>query len=560
VSNAALRRSPDAVVLAGAAALLLAVVVPTSWLTGGAGADDPRHLEFGALLWRLGGCLLGVFLILTGRASRDVRVPTEPTERRVLVAGAALVAGALVLRLWALSDALWFDEIWLVVDTIRQPLGDLVRGFESDNNHPLYSLCAWFSVAAFGETAFALRLPAALFGAAGVAALLVFVRARFPAALVFLPVWLLVVSRHHIWFSQNARAYTALLCFTLLSSHLFLRALETGSRRAWLGHGLTLGLCVYAHVTGTFVAVGHVAVLAYRWRHAAPGGKEGLRAGVFGLVLGVLVGFWLYALVLPQMLYFFLLRPGRVAIDAEWTNPLWMIETALASFGLSGTIAWVALLVGLVGGAYALWALWQRSPETAILLAVPVVTVAVAMLGLGRNLWPRLFFFQAGFAVIAGVAVLRDVTRRCSLWRGGHIELGDQRWKRVQWALGSGAFVWLVVAPGVYGAKQDFPGALEWVQANVPVGEPVVTVGLARYPYERYFEAPFQPVETLAQYEAALGAQGRGTVIYTFPIYMQSRETELWERVRADGREAARFPGTVGDGDVVVLRVREGAE
>ena len=34
---------------------------------------------------------------------------------------------------------------------------------------------------------------------------------------------LLTVSYHHVWFSQNARAYTALLFFTLIATTLCLR-------------------------------------------------------------------------------------------------------------------------------------------------------------------------------------------------------------------------------------------------------------------------------------------------------------------------------------------------
>src|SRR5262245_50050613 len=70
-----------------------------------------------------------------------------------------------------LGTGLWFDEIITLVDFVRLPTAELVRTFSSFNNHVLYSLEAQAAIALFGETAWALRLPAMLFGVAGVAAL-----------------------------------------------------------------------------------------------------------------------------------------------------------------------------------------------------------------------------------------------------------------------------------------------------------------------------------------------------------------------------------------------------
>ena len=41
---------------------------------------------------------------------------------------------------------------------------------------------------------------------------------------------ILTVSYHHIWFSQNARGYTAVLFFVVLSTYALLRWLGSGGR------------------------------------------------------------------------------------------------------------------------------------------------------------------------------------------------------------------------------------------------------------------------------------------------------------------------------------------
>jgi hypothetical protein len=68
---------------------------------------------------------------------------------------------------------------------------------------------------------------------------------------------ILAVSYHHIWFSQNARAYTALLVCVLLSTHALVRWLDTrrGSLLAWYAAVTAVG--AYAHLTMVLVSLSH---------------------------------------------------------------------------------------------------------------------------------------------------------------------------------------------------------------------------------------------------------------------------------------------------------------
>ena len=82
---------------------------------------------------------------------------------------AVVLAVALGFRLPGhLDSGLWLDELWLLVDTIRQPFEAFYTTFGSDNNHPFYSLLAWLSVHGLGESAWTLRLPALVFGVASI--------------------------------------------------------------------------------------------------------------------------------------------------------------------------------------------------------------------------------------------------------------------------------------------------------------------------------------------------------------------------------------------------------
>ena len=288
----------DPLVLAAALALLLAALVPGSWLHGEPEPGDPDRLRLGAWLWRGALALLGLFLLLTRRVGADEAAAHTRAGGRLDGLLLALLAAALVLRCIELSAGMWFDEVWMLVDFVRQPLAYLPRHFPTDNHHPLYSIAAWLSVRALGEGPVALRLPAVLFGVGSVAALYALGRYLIGRREALWAALLLTLSYHHVWFSQNARGYTGLLLFGLLACHGFLVALETGSRRAWLLQGTSLALASFLHVTGVLLAAAQLLIWLGR-RRAAP---------ACGLALGALLSLVLHALMLPQMVHFFLLH------------------------------------------------------------------------------------------------------------------------------------------------------------------------------------------------------------------------------------------------------------
>jgi uncharacterized membrane protein len=144
------------------------------------------------------------------------------TSGRAWAILALLMAVGLLLRLINLGSGLWYDEIVTLVKYVRLTPSQLLTTCTEFNNHMLFSLLAQASIAIFGESDWALRLPAVLFGVACIpalwwlASLVVGPREALYAAI------LLTVSYHHVFYSQSARGYTGLLFFSLLSTGLFL--------------------------------------------------------------------------------------------------------------------------------------------------------------------------------------------------------------------------------------------------------------------------------------------------------------------------------------------------
>lgn len=102
--------------------------------------------------------------------------------------------------------------------------------------------------------------------------------------------------------------------------------------------------------------------------------------------------------------------------------------------------------------------------------------------------------------------------------------------------------------------KQDFEGALAYVEQHRQPGEAVVTVGLASVPYKRYYAPQLQAVKTLDDLNA-VRARSRATwLLYTFPIHLNSRHPDILASIRSDFRVVKVFPGSVGDGAIHVCR------
>jgi uncharacterized membrane protein len=136
---------------------------------------------------------------------RQILNPAPPWTRLDLGLVAILVVAAGALRFIGLNEGLWYDEIETLLKFIPLTAGEIFGNYQSRNNHIFYSLLAHYSVGWFSESAWALRLPAALFGVATIPATYYLGRQLAPRHEALLASALLTASYHHVWFSQNAR-------------------------------------------------------------------------------------------------------------------------------------------------------------------------------------------------------------------------------------------------------------------------------------------------------------------------------------------------------------------
>lgn len=470
-----------------------------------------------------------------------------------------LTALALGLRTIGLNSQLWYDEIASVLNCFRPPLGHIVTHFESGNNHPFYSVLAHGAIWLFGEHPWSVRLPAVLFGAAGIPATYLLGRqvtggreAAFASAL-------LALSYHHVWFSQNARGYTALAFFAALCTWLLLRGLRQDLPRWWVGYALAAALGAYTHATMAFVAAAHALALL-GWLAQGWAARRALLAPILAAVGGGgLLTVLLYAPLLGHMEaeVAHASRPSHAAF-AHPTRAVHEVLLEIAdALGTSAALAVPAVMLACVGLA----SYWKQNRTIAVILLLPAIVTAAGVMAMHRPMHPRFLFFMASTAALLfmrGLFVTTGWVRghwRHSTWRGR---------KRIDLEAVAALVALAVMLPALVGGylrpKQDYQGALAYLDRHAAPGEEVVVVGItAALPLQRYYGRAWRRVSDEEELRRLTDTGKKTWLVYTIPRYLERGAPELMRGIRRNFEIRAVFPGTLAGGEIVVCASRERA-
>jgi hypothetical protein len=467
----------------------------------------------------------------------------------------AVTIVAAVLRVIGINKGLWWDEIYFLVVTVRHPLAEILARFPGDTQHPLYSVLARLSVLAFGEHAWSLRLPAVVFGVASVPLLYLLGIAVSTRNQALLAASLLAVSYHHVWFSQNARGYTMLTFWALASTLFLLQGMRTGRRGPYAAYALASALGAYTHLTMLFVVASHVVIcVGCAWRDWKSG--LGLAKWRFALEAFFLTGgltLLFYAPILTQVMNYFTHRPSSMK---GVSTPRWaMLETLrglIRGLGSEGVLVVAALVI-----ACGAWSYFRENRLALALFVLPGAFTALGAVVSRGTMYPRFFFFLIGFAVLMLVQGLVVIPR----WIVAHSPGASARNHPGLAPALSAALAAVLLVSSAYSLarnykypKQDFEGAIQFVDRERKTGEPVVTAGASTFPLLKYYAKPWDSVETVEQLREICRQDRPVWVIYTFPRYLESWSPPLADMIRNEFTVTQVFPGTVGDGDVFVAK------
>ena len=474
---------------------------------------------------------------------------------------AAVTALAAVLRFYRLGSDLWLDEIATVIDYRDAPLWSVFTTFKSLNNHPLNSLLAKASVAVFGQQEWAIRLPAALFGIAGVPAVYGLARVAVKQREAIFAAFLLAVSYHHVFFSQNGRGYTGMLFWSTLGTTFFLRAITRGRVSDFFLYTAAMFLAAATVLPGVLIAGGHALAFAGA---AAARRRRGTRSGALALrllaawtALGLLC-LAAYAALLPKLSAFAAASyrsaaGGYAPFSLDYVGEVWRGLVA----GLGPAERFLALPVLAVGAAGFVLFVRRHVFYAAVLLA-PLFATAAYLLASRLNFTPRFFLWALPVAWIFAAAAAVSLEG----WLASRRGMSAPARALPYLLLAAAAAISAASLPAYYRTpKQPNRASLDWALAERRAGDPIVAAHQARWGLRFYGparglkegESAFE-ADNLGEL-AAIERASRGETIWlltTFPRGLKLDRPDLDRYIRDNYQERRRFPATVGDASVTV--------
>lgn len=198
---------------------------------------------------------------------RDPSIGPEPSRAAagwltlvLTLAGAALRVSTLNTR------SFWLDE----TTSIRQASWslDVMLTWMAHNVHPpLFHTLLHYWIDAFGSSEVMVRAFTVAWGIAAIPLAYWAARAIYDRRVGLIATAIVALSPFFIWYAQEARMYTMMLVFALLSVGAMRRALERDRARWWLLYALATGAGMMTQYFFVFLVVGQAAYMLLRREH-----------------------------------------------------------------------------------------------------------------------------------------------------------------------------------------------------------------------------------------------------------------------------------------------------
>jgi Dolichyl-phosphate-mannose-protein mannosyltransferase len=226
-----------------------------------AGTAGAIYLARRRLAARLGRFAAGI--------GRDARIGSRTAYRALaaesrihLVSLAATVLVALAVRIVFLFQPMRYDESDTFVHYASRPLYIGISAYTAPNNHILHTILVHASIAVFGDSPWAIRLPAFVAGVLLVPATYLAARLLYGRATALIAAALVAASSTLVEYSTNARGYTLQALLFLLLLAVATRLVEHDDIGAWAAFSLLIALGMWTIPTMLYGAATVIVWLA----------------------------------------------------------------------------------------------------------------------------------------------------------------------------------------------------------------------------------------------------------------------------------------------------------
>ncbi len=227
----------------------------------------------------------------------------------------ALVLGVIFRLLFLTKEGLWHDEALTAISSVKS-LPELVSFQLYIGHSPLYLLIIKPFVLLFGNSELVLRLSSVIFGVLAIYAMYLLVSRLFEDKwILYTSSVLFAFSALQIHFSQEARPYTMIVFFSILSFYYFVKALDENAFRDWALYAVTTIFAVY-------LSVAALPILAVQFVYTLI-----KKRGSFGFNLAFVLIIIIY---LPMIIFY--MKMGRLYF-MQWVGPLSLTTFSNLFFG-----------------------------------------------------------------------------------------------------------------------------------------------------------------------------------------------------------------------------------
>ena len=171
-------------------------------------------------------------------------------------------AGAVMRLTTILIRGLWLDEA-ISVDQARQTLHVIIQSLAGDVHPPLFHVLLHYWMHAFGTGELAIRSFSCVWGVLAIPAAYWAGRVIYDKFAGFVAAALVAYSPYAVWYSQEARMYSMMFFFALMSLGFMALALRDNRRWHWVGFGVFTFFGMFTHYFFCFVVLGEVAYFGF---------------------------------------------------------------------------------------------------------------------------------------------------------------------------------------------------------------------------------------------------------------------------------------------------------
>lgn len=485
------------------------------------------------------------------------------TKRNAIVILSIITSLAFVLRLIKSDSDLWLDEIVSITTSIDSTPLQIIGSYLKSNNHLLNSLLIKVSIAFFGEKEWAARLPAIIFGTATIP-VIYWVSRMILSKIASLGVAiLLAVSYHHIFFSQNARGYSAYLFFSILATGLFVKALKDDQAKNWIFYITAMffnfaSLLISLFVLGSHFLIGSIIIFKIKRKGIYPIPVARRLIGVFAITS--FVSFQLYAAIVPQayvVMKTVYASPsaGFSPFSAEFIKEIIRgVSAGFGPFAVFGAFLFLAIAIpGFVSLARRNWIL-------VLTFVLPIFITALCLIAKGLTISPRFFLLALPFTILVAVESV------CIISKVGVSLVGKRDsalYSRVAIVLILVASVVSLVSLVKYYSipKQPYRASIEYIETIKQPDDIVLVIHLAEIGYRYYCNqldiresGNYFFVRSLDKLNKVLHMRSKKSVylVTTFPRALHIVCTDLERRIKENWTIINTFPATIGDGHISI--------